>query len=130
MLPNSFEELNQVQCFNHTIQLSVKALLKPFSSAGLTETDNKTENDDDSMLELQAMDDEDNYEDDPDVDDEYNEEEEDLLAELDDDEREELINNTEAVRTMLNKVHLNVSTISCFCTHVRCCYRFANSPLP
>ena len=64
------------------------------------------------MLELQAMDDEDDEEDDPDVDDEDNEEEEDLLAELDDDEREELINNTEAVRTMLNKVCLNVSTIS------------------
>ena len=112
MLPNSFEELNWVQCFNHTIQLLVKALLKPFSSARLTETNNETKNDDDSMLELQAMDDEDDEEDDPDVDDEDNEEEEDLLAELDDDEREELINNTEAVRTMLNKVCLNVSTIS------------------
>ena len=112
MLPNSFEELNRVQCFNHTIQLSAKALLKPFSSARLTETDNETENDDDSMPELQAMDDEDDEEDDPDVDDKDNEEEEDLLAELDDNEREELINNTEAVHTMLNKVRLNVSTIS------------------
>jgi hypothetical protein len=115
MLPNSFEELNRVRCFNHTIQLSVKALLKPFSSAGSTETNNETENGDDSMPELQAMDDKDDKEegeDDPDVDDEDNEEEEDLLADLDDDEREELINNTEAVRTMLNKVRLNVSTIS------------------
>ena len=112
MLPNSFEELNRVRCFNHTIQLSAKALLKPFSSAGLTETDNKTENDDDSMPELQAMDDKDDKEDDPNVDDKDNEEEEDLLAELDDDKREELINNTEAVHTMLNKVRLNVSTIS------------------
>ena len=111
MLPSSFEELNQVRCFNHTIQLLAKVLLKPFSSAGLIETDNETENDDDNMPELQAMDDEDDEEDDPDVDDEDNEEE-DLLAELDDDEREELINNTEAVRTMLNKVCLNVSTIS------------------
>ena len=90
----------------------MKALLKPFSSARLTETNNKTENDDDSMLELQAMDDKDGEEDDLDVDDKDNEEEEDLLAELDDNEREELINNTEAVCTMLNKVHLNVSTIS------------------
>jgi hypothetical protein len=112
MLPNSFEELNRVRFFNHTIQLSAKALLKPFSSAGSTETDNETENGDDSMPELQVMDDEDDEEDDPDVDDEDNEEEEDLLAELDDDEREELINNTEAVRTMLNKVRLNVSIIS------------------
>ena len=58
------------------------------------------------------MDDKDDKEDDPDVDDEDNEEEEDLLAELDDNKREELINNTEAVCTMLNKVCLNVSTIS------------------
>jgi len=116
MLPNSFEELNRVRCFNHTIQLSAKALLKPFSSAGSTETENETENGDDSMPDLQAMDDEDDEEeegeDDPDADDEDKEEEEDLLADLDDDEREELINNTEAVRMMLNKVHLNVSIIS------------------
>jgi len=80
-----------------------------------TETNNETENGDDSMLELQAMDDEDDEEegeDDPDVDDKDNKEEEDLLADLDDDKREELINNTEAVCMMLNKVHLNVSTIS------------------
>ena len=62
MLPNSFEELNQVRCFNHTIQLSEKVLLKPFSSAGSTETDNKTKYGDNSMPELQAMDDEDNEE--------------------------------------------------------------------
>ena len=83
--------------------------------AGLTESNNETKNGDDSMPELQAMDDKDDEEegeDDPDVDDEDNEEEEDLLADLDDDEREELINNTEAVRMMLNKVRLNVSTIS------------------
>ena len=90
----------------------MKALLKPFSPAGSTETDNESKNDDDSMLELQVMDDKDDKEDVPNVDDKDNEEEEDLLAELDDDKREELINNTEAVHTMLNKVHLNVSTIS------------------
>jgi hypothetical protein len=115
MLPNAFEELNRVRCFNHTIQLSAKALLKPFSSAGSTETDNETENGDDGMPELQAMNDEDDEEegeDDPDADDEDEEEEEDLLTDLDDDEREELINNTEAVCTMLNKVRLNVSIIS------------------
>jgi hypothetical protein len=58
MLPNTFEELNRVRCFNHTIQLSAKALLKPFSSAGSTETDNETEYGDDGMPALQAMDDE------------------------------------------------------------------------
>ena len=32
-LDNSFEKANQVQCFNHTIQLSVKTLLAPFNTA-------------------------------------------------------------------------------------------------
>ena len=32
-LDNSFEETNRVQCFNHTFQLSVKALLVPFNTA-------------------------------------------------------------------------------------------------
>src|SRR5882762_2237524 len=60
-----------------------------------TETNNETKYGNDSMLELQAMDDKDDEEEegegDPDVDDE-DKEEEDLLAYLDDDEREELIN--------------------------------------
>jgi len=116
MLPNTFEELNRVRCFNHTTQLSAKALLKPFSSAGSTETYNGTEYGDNGMPELQVMDDEDDKEeegeDDPDADDEDEEEEEDLFTDLDNDEREELINNTEAVCMMLNKVRLNVSIIS------------------
>jgi len=73
-------------------------------------------------------DDEEEGEDDPDADDEDEEEEEDLLTNLDNDEREELINNTEAVRTMLNKVRLMFYYFFCLCTHVHCCYRFANSP--
>ena len=32
-LDNSFEETNWVQCFNHTLQLSAKALLVPFNTA-------------------------------------------------------------------------------------------------
>ena len=87
-LPNTFEEVNRVWCFNHTIQLSVKGLLKPFYSAGSIETD------------------------DPGVDDDDEEEEEDSIGALDDNEREELINNTEAVCTMLNKVCLLASVIS------------------
>ena len=31
-LPNSFEAVNHVRCFNHTMQLSVKALMKPFDT--------------------------------------------------------------------------------------------------
>ena len=32
-LNNSFEMTNRVRCFNHTLQLSAKALLKPFAAA-------------------------------------------------------------------------------------------------
>ena len=32
-LPNSFDQVNRVRCFNHTIQLSAKKLLEPFTSA-------------------------------------------------------------------------------------------------
>jgi len=32
-LPNLFKAINHVWCFNHTIQLSAKALLKPFSNS-------------------------------------------------------------------------------------------------
>jgi hypothetical protein len=36
-----FDASNHVHCFNHTIQLSCKALLKPFSSGtSLSTTDN------------------------------------------------------------------------------------------
>ena len=91
-------------------------LLKPFFSARLIETDNKTKYGDNGMPALEAMDNEDDNEeegeDDPDVNDKDDDEEEDLLADLDDDEREELINNTEAVHKMLNKMHLYVSIIS------------------
>ena len=103
-LPNTFEELNRVQCFNHTIQLSVKGLLKPFYSVRSTDTDNETEYGDDCMPALQAMDDEEEEGDgDPDADDDDEEEEEDPLGALDDYEREQLINNTETVHMMLNK---------------------------
>ena len=32
-LPNSFNQVNRVRCFNHTMQLSAKRLLKPFTSS-------------------------------------------------------------------------------------------------
>ena len=32
-LANSFEEEHRARCFNHTIQLSAKTLLKPFNTA-------------------------------------------------------------------------------------------------
>lgn len=116
-LPNTFEELSRVRCFNHTMQLSVKALLKPFSSAGSVENDNETDNSDDSMPALQAIDDEEDK-DDTDEDEDDEEEEEDPLDALDDEEREALMNNTEAVHTTLNKVCLFSSFIAVCCLYM------------
>lgn len=42
-LPNSFELDNRVRCFNHTLQLSAKTLLRPFN-AGLSNTDEDATN--------------------------------------------------------------------------------------
>jgi hypothetical protein len=132
-LPNTFEELNRVQCFNHTLQLSAKGLLKPFYSAGLMETDHETEYGDDDMPALRAMDEEEGDSDvDHDAGHDDEEEEEDPLGALDDDEREELINNTEAVSMTLNKVCSLFLLLFTFAlhAHVHCYYRFGNSPSP
>ena len=54
--PNAFEEPNRVRCFNHTLQLSAKALLKPFYSARLLDTNDDIDSDN-GILVLQAADD-------------------------------------------------------------------------
>lgn len=116
-LPNTFEELNRVQCFNHTLQLSEKALLKPFYSTGSLETNDEI---DDGMPALQAVDDEeegDEGDDESEMDDEDQEEEEDPLSALNNDEREALIQNVEAVHTTLMKV-CTYLIFHCFCAHI------------
>ena len=43
-LDNTFDKENWVRCFNHTLQLSAKALLKPYNvglSAKATDNDNE-----------------------------------------------------------------------------------------
>ena len=50
-LDNPFDKENQVQCFNHTLQLSAKALLKPYNvglSAKATDNDNEVSQDNNS----------------------------------------------------------------------------------
>ena len=105
-LPNAFEEPNWVWCFNHTLQLSAKAL-KPFYSARLLDT-NDDINSDGGILVLQAADDEEEENEDENEDgmddNEDKEKEEDPFTILDNDEREILIQNTEAVYTTLMKV--------------------------
>ena len=55
-LPNSFEKENCVRCFNHTLQLSAKALLAPFNPAisqKATQDDEMPEEGDDDQLLLE-----------------------------------------------------------------------------
>jgi len=51
---NSFDVSNHVHCFNHTIQLSYKALLKPFTSSTSSST-----TDNDNMADLESIKDDD-----------------------------------------------------------------------
>jgi hypothetical protein len=116
-LPNSFEELNRVRCFNHTLQLSAKALLRPFNSPKSKPTADADNGDynaqqlddsaigDDISFDLFNRDD---LDDDGDEEEEEEEEddveEEDPMAALPQVDREALIEDTLAVRTTLDKV--------------------------
>jgi len=101
-LPNSFDAANRVRCFNHTIQLSVKALLKPFSAS--PKDNNESNNDDEDLEEGPEIHYEDPEDDRSNDNDNDEQEEEDPLDELDEEAREQLLEDTVAVRTTLNKV--------------------------
>ena len=115
-LPNSFEKTNHVRCFNHTLQLSAKALLKPFTATTessddrdsdsnetpLPEDDEELEQDDDTE---EVSEDEDNGDDDTDDDDD--DEEEDPFSKLDPAAKAQLMEDTQAVSITLNKVRIN-----------------------
>jgi hypothetical protein len=60
-LSNSFEKMNCIRCFNHTMQLSAKALLKPFVTATNISGDQDSDGDDSNMPPLEE-DEEDNDE--------------------------------------------------------------------
>jgi hypothetical protein len=108
-LNNSFKENQRAQCFNHTIQLSAKALLLPFNLAlGKVTEEAVVDNDNDNdMLDLEALDNDDGNDDDAeecaDVDDDADDGV-DELDELDDAEREELLEGTAVVRGTVQKV--------------------------
>ena len=114
---NSFEEENHVRCFNHTLQLSAKSLLRPFNPAsGKVAKDNGTcsqkdlpclnMEDDDSEEEEDGLSD---VADVDDIDDKIDE-----LDNMDADSREQLIADTAIVRAMVSKVKTSIfSTLSC-----------------
>ena len=111
-LPNSFNQFNRICCFNHTMQLSAKMLLKPFSGPTVTDHDDLDVNtaspdDDNDLPALEDLKDDNRDESDDNNkggDDEGNDkEEEDVLEILDAEEREALLENTAVVRTTLDK---------------------------
>lgn len=113
-LDNSFEETNRVRCFNHTLQLSAKALLTPFNTAisgKAAQDDEPPEEDDDDNLQFSQEDEGDDGEDgEEDVDEEDVEDKDDKdddideLEELSESERAWMLENTADVRATVTKV--------------------------
>ena len=106
-MANSFELENHVRCFNHTLQLSAKTLLRPFN-VGLGKTTEDGNNNDVEDLPNETVDDEDEHDEDDglpaipeadDIDDGIDE-----LEELEEDEREDILTDTAAVRDTVTKV--------------------------
>jgi hypothetical protein len=106
-MPNSFKLENRVRCFNHTLQLSAKTLLRPFNAGLGKSTEDEDSNDVDDPFDQAADDDDDEDDDglgdfydlDDDVDDNIDE-----LDELDAAARERIIADTAAVRETVSKL--------------------------
>jgi hypothetical protein len=129
---NSFNLSNHIRCFNHTIQLSAKALLKPFSKCVSAST---TDDDDD----MPALDDIEDEEEDRDGNDDDGGDEDDTLAGEDDEEdgidefealggeeQAKLLEETAAVKETISKVR---NTSLCPLPFPDMSYRFDNSHL-
>jgi hypothetical protein len=104
-LENSFDRANHVRCFNHTIQLSGKALIKPFN-AGMGKADSGPDDDIPSPEDFEHNDDIDQDADsgDPDLFEFGNEEDDGELEELSEEEQSRLSDDTSAVRETVSKV--------------------------
>jgi hypothetical protein len=107
-MENSFEETNHVQCFNHTLQLSAKALLRPFNPAlGKAPDIDSDGGQDDLEGDVNEGDNNDGKKDNrPDVLDVYDVDDDDIdeLDDLDADSREELMADAAVVRSVVSKL--------------------------
>jgi hypothetical protein len=110
-MPNAFDEVNHVWCFNHTLQLSAKSLIRPFNtglSSGKTgdadnmESDGEGENN--GMWE--GDDSEEGIDSEEEGPDNHIEDDADILADLDPDEHAALMEDTAAVCAVITTVHL------------------------
>ena len=127
-MKNTFEEVNRARCFNHTLQLSAKTLLKPFnagmSSMKLAPEEDEFDNFDDEVAldndtegNIEGDSDEDGDEDGHDGSredqdgegepEEADSDEIDELNQLDKQEHEEILTDTAVVRQTVTKVRSN-----------------------
>jgi hypothetical protein len=108
-MANSFVLEHHIRCFNHTLQLSAKTLLRPFNTGLGKVTEDHDTNDVDDLLDLESdnegdneddnEDDNDNFLDEDDVDDGIDE-----LDELDEDVQEKVMADTAAVHKVVTKL--------------------------
>jgi hypothetical protein len=112
-LDNSFEESNRIRCFNHTMQLSAKALLAPFKTAlsrkGSQDNEMPEGVDDNDMPlleEIEEEEDDDNGDNDGGDDDRNDDGDDgiDELEELSESERSQFLANTAVVHETVTKV--------------------------
>lgn len=116
-MPNSFVQEHRVRCFNHTLQLSAKTLLRPFNSGlGKGAEDDDAKDVDDLLDSEDESDSEDDDEGDGDGDGDDAEDPMalldagviddgiDELGALDEATRDEILTDTAAVREMVTKL--------------------------
>jgi len=105
-LNNSFEDANHIWCFNHTIQLSSKVLIKPFN-VGMGKVDTSLENAGNnipSLEEFDHIDDTDNNADSGDISEDGDEEDDGDFEKLSEEEHSCLLDNILAIRETVSKV--------------------------
>lgn len=108
-LENSFDKANHIRCFNHTIQLSGKALIKPFN-AGMGKADSSPESGDHGPPTFEDFEGNDDAYLDADPEDAdlfgdgYEGEDSEGLKELSEEEESRLLDDTSTVRETVSKL--------------------------
>jgi len=121
-LDNTFDKENRVRCFNHTLQLSAKALLKPYNvglSAKATDNDNEVSQNNNSgpgTFEDDLEDEEDDEDEGEKQADKEDAEDDDIndLEELSEDEQNRVLEEIAVVRETVTKVSNSKHLRSCF----------------
>ena len=117
---NSFKEEYRARCFNHTLQLSAKTLLKPFNTALSSKAEDTVDvmdEDDEELPNLVNTDEEGEEEEDDEKEDEDKDDEDDGIDELEtlsEEERTQVLEDTADVCVTVTKVHtheVNMLTI-------------------